>query len=496
MRLWLRGLLLTPLALGLFFGSVHLVEDFRGSHAWAAWRAERTAAGDRLDWGMFNTPSIPDAENYATHPAVARAIKVPAGSDLNPLAATALPAAPDNPTAWTVGQREDLAAWETILQTRDLPAFLEAYREPLARIEDASRRPRCRLPVDYSKGEFPSMLGHRGFTRTFRLRALVELRHGRPAEACADIQTVLRIAGLLEREPVLLTHLLRTAMVRLMAQPVWEGLADRAWDEPQLAALQQALGRIDLLESLRRSLTFERLYHVPQKNDNFPPVSDRFLSWSDWAGGPPPSRAWWLLCGGLIPTGWLQQSILNHDRDWVRVYLPAIPAGEHRLDARALDRDKAALLERDKLKEASGPYHLFASPMGFLHNQTQRTARAQVFLDQAVLVCALERYRLARHRYPETLAELCPDYLARIPEDVVGEGPYLYRNLPAGGFRLWSVGWDGHDDGGEAVPESDFVAMTDDGDETQGGPRFARNRQAPPQENLGRGDWIWWNQAK
>ncbi|HJW73634.1 MAG TPA: hypothetical protein VJ486_12470 [Geothrix sp.] len=494
MRLWKRSLLLIPLVLVGLVASVHLLENWRGARAWEAWKASRQAAGDSYDMKVFNPEPIPDAENYAAHPAVAKAMKVVDPTIRNPISQTELPAQAPPSGSWAEGRREDLKAWEATLQTRDLSAFLETYREPLARIEEASHRPHCRLPVDYTKGEVPSLLGHRGFARTFRLRALVRLQQRRPAEAEEDILTVLRIANVLEEDPALITHLLRVAMIRLMAQPLWEGLEAHAWTEPQLAALQQALARVDALKSYRRGLEVERLYWVQEDAYHFPTLSNRFINNQGWGESYVfPGWGWRLLCGNVIPAGWLRQNLLAHDRTWVEVFLPAMPPGEHRMDARILDKHHADQLERERRKEPLTPYTFIAkqSAQHFLYQQCQRAARTQVLLDQAVIVCALERFRLAKGRYPEVLAELCPIYLTRIPEDPVGEGSYRYRRLPAGSFQLWSLGWDGKDDGGESVLEGDFVVMGGEGEETQGCARFEQNRKATLRESLDRGDWAW-----
>ena len=305
MQHWKRGLIFTPVALASLVVSVHLIENWRGNRAWEDWKKSRKAQGDILEMSAFMLPPVPDSDNYATHPAVAKAMKVEGNDPLNPLAELALPAQAPSSGSWTDGRLEDLAAWEATLQTRDLSGFLESYRDSLARVEDASRRPKCRLPVDYTKGEMPSLLGHRGFTRTFRLRSLVRLRQGRTNEAAEDIQTILRVANVLESDPALITHLLRVAMVSSIGQPLWEGLDARVWNEKQLLSLQDSLGRFDLLKSLSRPFEVERLYWI-QGIDHRPPMHRRIMfegPWGDdnaWGDGTVlPRWSWRLLCGNV-----------------------------------------------------------------------------------------------------------------------------------------------------------------------------------------------------
>ena len=74
----------------------------------------------------------------------------------------------------------------------------------------------------------------------------------------------------------------------------------------------------------------------------------------------------------------------------------------------------------------------------------------------------MERYRLAHGEYPESLDALAPQFIAKVPHDIINGQPLHYRrevNAPspsgygdAGGqFVLYSVGWNEKDDGGEVA---------------------------------------------
>jgi hypothetical protein len=80
-------------------------------------------------------------------------------------------------------------------------------------------------------------------------------------------------------------------------------------------------------------------------------------------------------------------------------------------------------------------------------------ARYQTEVNQAQIVCALERYRLANGDYPEALDALAPQFMQKIPHDVIGGQPLHYRRTTRQKFRLYSVGWNETDEGG--VPGSD-----------------------------------------
>lgn len=60
----------------------------------------------------------------------------------------------------------------------------------------------------------------------------------------------------------------------------------------------------------------------------------------------------------------------------------------------------------------------------------------------------LERHRLAHGGYPETLDALVPQYLEKVPHDIIGGRPLKYSRTPEGKYHLYSIGWNEKDDGG------------------------------------------------
>jgi hypothetical protein len=63
-------------------------------------------------------------------------------------------------------------------------------------------------------------------------------------------------------------------------------------------------------------------------------------------------------------------------------------------------------------------------------------------------------------QYPESLEALVPQYAEKLPHDIIGGQPLHYHRTADGHFVLYSVGWDGKDDGGlagKAVEEGDWV---------------------------------------
>jgi hypothetical protein len=104
-----------------------------------------------------------------------------------------------------------------------------------------------------------------------------------------------------------------------------------------------------------------------------------------------------------------------------------------------------------------------------ISKSVMRFANIQADLDLARVACALERYRLAHGEYPEKLDALAPQFVEKLPHDVINGQPLHYRRTNDGKFLLYSIGWNETDDGGQVVlKKSGTVDITD-------------------------GDWVWKN---
>jgi hypothetical protein len=79
--------------------------------------------------------------------------------------------------------------------------------------------------------------------------------------------------------------------------------------------------------------------------------------------------------------------------------------------------------------------------------------RTRAELRSADVMLALERYRMAQGRWPESLAELVPAYLPKVPLDPYDAAPLRYRKLDDG-CVVYSIGTDKRDQGGDIARTS------------------------------------------
>jgi hypothetical protein len=99
----------------------------------------------------------------------------------------------------------------------------------------------------------------------------------------------------------------------------------------------------------------------------------------------------------------------------------------------------------------------------------QTAAHNQTMVNEAQIVCALERYRLATGTYPGSLDALTPQFIEKIPHDIIGGQPLIYRPTADGKFLLYSIGWNEKDDGGQQeTPQTKNGAI-----------------------DFAKGDWVW-----
>jgi hypothetical protein len=80
------------------------------------------------------------------------------------------------------------------------------------------------------------------------------------------------------------------------------------------------------------------------------------------------------------------------------------------------------------------------------------TIRGALMMDARVgclrAAVAVERFRLAKGALPAKLDELVPDYLEAVPLDPFDGKPLRYSAIDEKSYKVWSIGFDGKDDGG------------------------------------------------
>jgi hypothetical protein len=176
----------------------------------------------------------------------------------------------------------------------------------------------------------------------------------------------------------------------------------------------------------------------------------------------------------LIPTGWFYQNQLRCARVMVDYYLPVADVNRGTVSPAEFRRGNAALFAETK---TATPFNMLERLMLPALGVVRKFACGQESVDLARVAIALERYRLAHGEYPKSLDVLAPQFIAKLPHDVINDQPLHYHrtsdpssqrsDAASGQFVLYSVGWNETDDGG-------VVSLTKKG-----------------YLDISTGDWVW-----
>jgi hypothetical protein len=486
-------------------------EDWRGWHAWQKFKHEWEAKGEKFDFASFVPQPVPDDQNFALTPIVASAweaeldknghqIQPPKKNVVNRLEMT-VSYNYDSPTNgsgyWAEGTKTDLKAWQEYYRTlaettnvfpvapqpqtpaTDVLLALSKYDSAIEELRQASQMPYSRFPLNYNTDHpfdtlLPHLAGLRNPSRVLQLRAIAELQNGQSEKALEDIKLSLHLADSIRTEPILISHLVRFAVVEITLQPIWEGLVEHKWSDAQLAELERELGKLDFLADFEFSMRGERACGIEaidymRRHRNYR-ESFRFLFSSnddnsnDWRDRVRAAGFY------LMPDGWFYQNelaIAQMHQQWL---LPMANA-KQQLVLPKIARKSDGFTKSWK----STPQNFFARMfLPTIGAAIRKSCREQISVDLAQVACALERYRLAHGKYPESLDALEPQFITKLPHDIINGQPLHYRRTADSQFALYSVGWNEKDDGGVVGYERPGSIM----------PSFEL------------GDWVWRHPSK
>jgi len=513
-------------AVALFYAE----ENWRGRRAWERYRRQLEAQGERMDIKALIPKPVPDGQNFAQTPALVPLFDFEPGTqqarDTNGFArlqkdpprfqaaSGAMESDEQRRGDWTRGIGIDLAAWQQAYTTsaaraartgesqaqaildrpsaaREVLQELSEFDSLLNELRTASDRPYSRFNIRYEEENAAAvLLPHLGvmnrMVRILQLRASAELALDQSAAATDDLVFALRLTDAVKDEPILISCLVRMNELNLVLQALWEGIADQKFSEAQLAELQQRLSGFDFLAETRRGMeadraalgngVFDFVRRWPSQRASVVGVLDEF---GDQVGIVPLES----LALRLSPAGWIYLEQLQYNHIFQDQILPMVDVPTRRVLPDAVAAHQAALdrLFTGKWYELFWHHRMFSRVLlPALAVVPARGARAQSSVDLAVVACAIERSRLAKGHYPTTLNELVPEFIARVPRDVIDGQPLRYH-LADNRYVLYSIGWNQKDDGGEYPPKAT---------------RDRRLLRGIAPGETASGDWVWRFPAK
>jgi len=430
-------------------------ENWRGKRDWEQYKAEQEARGEHLDLAWFTPKPVPPEQNFYATPFLAPLLdyEIINGEahfrDSNGVARAKSLSVVGG--ALQDSEHGDLKGPQKYFRSNtnfpvrpearnpadDVLFALQQFDPILNEVRAASERPAAVFtthPDRVMSAQLVMFGVLKTITQAALIHALASLEAGHPTNALTDVHFMFRLGQVLRGEPILISHLVRIAILNIALQPVREGLAKHRWSDEQLQAIQTLLQSDDLLEDYGKMMRGERAYGNELMGQD---IAGNFGS----MGG---ENTGFKLLGWFAPRGLFYQNQIVINRLHQQFSLPAVDAAAHRVfpDHCGTNALLAALGKRT-------PYNILARMLfPAFQKVALRFAYTQAVFDQATLACALERYRLANGSYPETLAALAPRFIAKIPGDIIGGQPLHYRRTGDGTFLLYSIGWNERDDGG------------------------------------------------
>ncbi len=361
-------------------------------------------------------------------------------------------------------------------KTADHPQLAEVLRQQSPALEsvvEASRRPRLFVPmIDMANSDEERLLAAvllpvtfelRSAAENLALRAMSRLGDGNIPEAIEDIKSIRRLARLIDQSPILVDSLISIAISRIAANSESQLIQSADITREQLLACQEFLVesqqfRIKFLERIGNtercfaldSMAFSSTYGFDSAGGAFLGALDR---------DPQISMMYRILANSADPNEAMREVNRFFDKT-----IKSYESPDHRQRLAnyaelndALDEMEKQFTQYNRLAGAflSGPVArgrllgqlsilLYAPGIFPVYNAETRN---ELSTDLMHLAISIQLYKRATGQYPESLAELQPDYIKEIPQDWFSDGLVTYRRTGTG-FVVYSVGENKIDDGG------------------------------------------------
>lgn len=471
MKRWLRRVGIGFGILALIVSLFYVEEDWRGARIWAKTKAEYEAQGFSFDPKALIPPPVPDEQNFAASEIWKKIAVAEKGSRKSSTHDSLIDAA-NLVSAWQGKYNHPPKFWRLGEKLDSVPVSLFAgAQDELDALYLASRLPYCQFKVDFKKDSIPLA------SPEYPSSAVIALLYEHSLAALASNQSHLALNDLLLNNklasatadlPTIVSTVIGCGAVEYMTNAVaWQGLECHSWTEDQLVVLQKSLAETDLLKSLSRNLYSE----VPLVALGFIDLLQNQRHYAHSLTFINDDDPWLSFLLMISPSGWFDMARSQVCRVYISEILPVVDL-------------KARRIYTEKLNPVSAEANAFSRSHFLLDRllgmsvtpvaiTTVDIAKAQTYLDLARVACGLERYWLVNKKYPATLAELEPKFIDAIPHDICNGEPLHYRVEADGNYTLYSVGFNGTDDGGKVVLKKDS-----DGKETN-------------QIDSKQGDWVW-----
>ena len=347
----------------------------------------------------------------------------------------------------------------------DYSAYIAVQTPAIDLLHQVRERPKLDFQLDYAKGA-SMLVTHlaplKVSAQLLDAATLSDLHQGDTGAALTNILTELALVQNDVRDDYLISHLVRLAITALAIAPTWEMLQATNVTETQLAALQQCWSQLEFLRDAENVFVIERIVSdgdirkSRESHEDFQRIFSGILS----SSSPSTPNRLRLAAGENL---WRSSESYSTQLKYLKrcqIILETLRAMQtNRSEYYKADFDgmvarlSALRTTNSMIVDALGVTDIqnYFGDFGLIR-AVERTLRTEDQRRLVVTAIALKRFQLEHGQWPETLAELSPEFLPSVPIDPYDGKPLKYHSNPDGTFLLYSVGEDGVDDGGDPSP--------------------------------------------
>lgn len=351
---------------------------------------------------------------------------------------------------------------------QELLKELSRYDPLLKQLEQAAQRPKARFSLNYSavtapdrNWDFPHYAALSHCCDLLALRACIHLNSGSLDDALQDVKLSIRLASSITNEPFLEGCCwMHQSLIRRPFLAIREGLSTHQWNESQLKEFQDLIRQQNQWQNF---LTRLRAYSVYLTENLTPQEYYETVFWKffDFIQPTEPDNPPLDIVKIILPKNWHLFEKLNLLKMLDNKIMSSVEFQQGVIHSRLFSQIFASgfLMGRTPPPTLIFRHQLWRYAYELnLRTALMQQAKNQSSLDSAMLACALERYRLQNGAYPDRLEALIPQFIDTLPPDPILGGSYKYRRDKPNHYILYSIGYNGVDDGGTIGKRNDVYA--------------------------------------
>jgi hypothetical protein len=442
-----------------------------------AYNAQLKAEGEPMDLASILPPPVPPEKNGADVLRQASAL-----IDTN---TSLLKTNFDIPAMNMVAPGKAMIGWqqadireETATDSwQEIAAAVAQNQDIFALLHQVISKPDFDFQIQYNRGvdslDFMKigLAASREAAQWSSAATVYHLHAGDTASAVDNVRAILAVTQALKDERFVISELVRIAIAQIAVRATWEILQSPAVTDEQLAQLQNDWANLDFIQSGENALAMERVtgrislatWRASSSQFATDIIKDqnaavtaglaggeeslwarasmkpKIFMWKNWWSYPDELRS---LKGYEILLNSLRMAQTNGS------LASAIDYQDNELEKLRLPVDDVSLFSAD-----TDFHSMLSQSISVLRVFIRHMMPAEVARQTVTTAIALKRYQLKHGNYPPNLDGLVPEFLSAIPPDPVDGKPLRYHPNRDGTFLLYSVGFNGKDDGGNPTVE-------------------------------------------